>query len=52
MQGDADPTQKEICCLGAGALATTEILLRSRSHGLKLSRQIGRGMSGNGDILS
>ncbi|KAE9391530.1 FAD/NAD(P)-binding domain-containing protein [Gymnopus androsaceus JB14] len=43
---------KEFCFLGAGALGTTEILLRSRAHGLKLSRTIGQKMSGNGDILS
>ncbi|KAL7625697.1 hypothetical protein AAE478_004918 [Parahypoxylon ruwenzoriense] len=37
--------------LGAGAIGTTEILLRSRNMGLELSEKIGRNMSGNGDIL-
>ncbi|KAF2147047.1 uncharacterized protein K452DRAFT_218057 [Aplosporella prunicola CBS 121167] len=43
---------KEFCFLGAGALGTTEILLRSQKHGLKTSRNIGLKLSGNGDILS
>ncbi|KAL2831638.1 hypothetical protein BJY01DRAFT_260427 [Aspergillus pseudoustus] len=42
---------KEFCFLGAGAIGTTEILLRSRKHGLPLSPLVGRNMSGNGDIL-
>ncbi|KAF2083168.1 FAD/NAD(P)-binding domain-containing protein [Saccharata proteae CBS 121410] len=43
---------KEFCLLGAGTLGTTEILLRSRKHGLKMSRNVGTKMSGNGDVLS
>ncbi|KAJ6568346.1 hypothetical protein DFH09DRAFT_983153 [Mycena vulgaris] len=43
---------KELCFLGAGALGTTEILLRSKAHGLKMSRFVGQKLSGNGDILS
>ncbi|KAJ7484654.1 hypothetical protein FB451DRAFT_1169687 [Mycena latifolia] len=43
---------KELCFLGAGALGTTEILLRSKVHGLKMSRFVGQKLSGNGDILS
>ncbi|KAF7342089.1 FAD/NAD(P)-binding domain-containing protein [Mycena venus] len=43
---------KELCFLGAGALGTTEILLRSKAHGLKTSRFVGQKLSGNGDILS
>ncbi|KAJ7208655.1 hypothetical protein GGX14DRAFT_454051 [Mycena pura] len=43
---------RELCFLGAGALGTTEILLRSQAHGLPLSRAVGQKMSGNGDILS
>ncbi|EOD48756.1 putative glucose-methanol-choline oxidoreductase protein [Neofusicoccum parvum UCRNP2] len=43
---------KELCFLGAGALGTTEILLRSRARGLKMSRLAGQKLSGNGDILS
>ncbi|KAI9150826.1 hypothetical protein HJFPF1_10603 [Paramyrothecium foliicola] len=37
---------------GAGSLGTTEILLRSKNMGLAMSDCIGRGMSGNGDILT
>ena len=43
---------KKLVFLGAGALGTTEILLRSRDAGLKMSQRIGTGMSGNGDILA
>ncbi|KAL0580463.1 hypothetical protein V5O48_001533 [Marasmius crinis-equi] len=42
----------EVCFLGAGALGTTEILLRSRAHVLKTSPMVGQRLSGNGDILS
>ncbi|KAL3490041.1 hypothetical protein BJX62DRAFT_238495 [Aspergillus germanicus] len=41
----------EFCFLGAGAMGTTEILLRSKKHGLPVSPLVGRNMSGNGDIL-
>jgi GMC oxidoreductase len=43
---------KEFVFLGAGALGTTEILLRSRAYGLKLSPCLGMNMSGNGDMLA
>lgn len=43
---------KEFVFLGAGTLGTTEILLRSRAYGLKLSDRLGTHMSGNGDILA
>ncbi|KAF2838312.1 FAD/NAD(P)-binding domain-containing protein, partial [Patellaria atrata CBS 101060] len=43
---------REICFLGAGALGTTEILLRSQAHGLSLSPVIGQKLSGNGDFLA
>ncbi|KAK8242173.1 hypothetical protein IWZ00DRAFT_443295 [Phyllosticta capitalensis] len=43
---------KELCFLAAGSLGTTEILLRSKSRGLKMSRMVGQKMSGNGDMLS
>src|SRR5204862_3860898 len=36
------PVQNEFCFLGAGALGTTEILLRSREHGMKMSPLVGR----------
>ncbi|KAJ7773668.1 hypothetical protein DFH07DRAFT_952716 [Mycena maculata] len=43
---------KEFCFLGAGALGTTEILLRSKAHGLEMSRLVGQKLSGNGDLLA
>ncbi|KAL7922808.1 hypothetical protein ACQKWADRAFT_291486 [Trichoderma austrokoningii] len=38
--------------LGAGSIGTTEILLRSKQMGLSMSDWVGRGMSGNGDVLA
>ena len=38
--------------LGAGTLGTTEILLRSRTHGLALSDRTGERFSANGDIIA
>jgi hypothetical protein len=43
---------KTFVFLGAGALGTTEILLRSQAYGLGLSPRLGMNMSGNGDILA
>ncbi|KAL1612873.1 hypothetical protein SLS60_001103 [Paraconiothyrium brasiliense] len=43
---------KEFCILGAGALGTTSILLRSQKHGLQVSPLLGQKLSGNGDILN
>jgi hypothetical protein len=43
---------KELCFLGAGALGTTEILLRSQAYGLATSPLVGQKLSGNGDMLS
>ena len=43
---------REFVFLGAGTLGTTEILLRSRAYGLKMSPKLGMNMSGNGDILA
>ncbi|KAI1754572.1 glucose-methanol-choline oxidoreductase [Xylaria castorea] len=43
---------KEAVFLGAGAIGTTEILLRSKRMGLKMSDKIGQNMSGNGDMLA
>ncbi|MBV7258679.1 GMC family oxidoreductase N-terminal domain-containing protein [Erythrobacter crassostreae] len=37
--------------LGAGAIGSTEILLRSREKGLPVSDRLGTGFSGNGDAL-
>ncbi|KAI1367565.1 glucose-methanol-choline oxidoreductase [Xylaria arbuscula] len=42
---------KEAVFLGAGAIGTTEILLRSKQMGLGMSDRIGQNMSGNGDML-
>ncbi|KXG53031.1 uncharacterized protein PGRI_000810 [Penicillium griseofulvum] len=42
---------KEFCFLGAGALGTTGVLLRSKQHGLHMSPLVGRNLSGNGDLL-
>lgn len=41
-----------IVVLAAGALGSTEILLRSRDRGLSLSSRIGTGFTGNGDVLA
>ena len=38
--------------LAAGTLGSTEILLRSREHGLKVSDRLGEGFSANGDIIA
>ncbi|UKZ47827.1 hypothetical protein TrVGV298_002059 [Trichoderma virens] len=43
---------KKAVFLGAGAIGTTEILLRSQQMGLSTSDWVGRGMSGNGDVLA
>ncbi|KAI1733578.1 glucose-methanol-choline oxidoreductase [Xylaria scruposa] len=43
---------KQAVFLGAGAIGTTEILLRSKQMGLKMSDQVGQNMSGNGDMLA
>lgn len=41
----------DLVVLGAGSLGSTEILLRSREKGLKVSGRLGHGFSGNGDVL-
>ncbi|GIK07468.1 hypothetical protein Aspvir_003134 [Aspergillus viridinutans] len=41
----------ELCFLAAGALGTTEILLRSKERGMQMSPLVGRNLSGNGDLL-
>lgn len=38
--------------IAAGALGSTEIMLRSRAKGLTLSAKVGEGFSGNGDVLA
>ena len=51
---DAPPMHvaADLVVLGAGSLGSTEILLRSREHGLKLSDRLGERFSGNGDFLA
>ncbi|HYO51604.1 alpha/beta fold hydrolase [Archangium sp.] len=41
----------DLVILAAGTLGSTEILMRSRARGLKVSEQLGRCFSGNGDVL-
>ncbi|KAK4142292.1 cholesterol oxidase [Dichotomopilus funicola] len=43
---------KKAVFLGAGAIASTEILLRSKAMGLDMSDLVGHNMSGNGDMLA
>ncbi|KAK4669784.1 uncharacterized protein QC763_206010 [Podospora pseudopauciseta] len=43
---------KKAVFLGAGAIASTEILLRSKAMGLSMSDSVGQNMSGNGDMLA
>ncbi|MGQ0671597.1 MAG: GMC family oxidoreductase N-terminal domain-containing protein [Hyphomicrobium sp.] len=41
-----------VVILAAGTLGSTEILLRSREHGLAVSDRLGRRFSANGDIIA
>lgn len=43
---------KKAVIFGAGAVGTTEILLRSKELGLSMSHHVGQSMSGNGDMLA
>lgn len=47
-----DSVYADLVLLGAGALGSTEILLRSRDKGLALSERLGQRFSGNGDVLA
>jgi cholesterol oxidase len=50
--GAPDPfVAADIVILGAGALGSTEILLRSAQRGLPLSPMLGEKFTGNGDVL-
>lgn len=42
----------DIVVLGAGALGSTEVLLRSKERGLKVSSRVGKRFTGNGDFLA
>jgi cholesterol oxidase len=46
-----DFVSADVVVLAAGALGSTEILLRSRNAGLPVSGQLGQRFSGNGDVL-
>lgn len=41
-----------IVVISAGTLGSTEILLRSRENGLRVSDRLGQGFSANGDIIA
>ncbi|HVV37349.1 MAG TPA: GMC family oxidoreductase [Acidimicrobiales bacterium] len=50
--GEAPLTlEADIVVLAAGTLGSTELLLRSREHGLTTSARLGQSFSGNGDVL-
>jgi cholesterol oxidase len=51
---DAPPlfVRANVVVLAAGALGSTEILLRSKEHGLSVSNRVGSRFSGNGDVLA
>lgn len=42
----------DIVILAAGTLGSTEILLRSKAHGLTVSDKLGDNFTGNGDVLA
>lgn len=43
---------KKLAFLGAGSIGSTEVILRSQREGLSTSPRIGKGVSGNGGMLS
>jgi len=43
---------KRFVFLGAGSIGSTEIVLRSQNEGLSTSPRVGKGLSGNGGMLS
>jgi len=49
--GELHRIDADMVILGAGAIGSTEILLRSKAAGLPLSSQLGQRFSGNGDVL-
>ena len=50
--GGSGSVDASIVVLGAGALGSTELLLRSRDAGLQVSPMLGRSMSGNADFFA
>ncbi|KAI1691589.1 cholesterol oxidase [Ditylenchus destructor] len=51
-QGEAFEVVARRVILAAGSLGSTEILMRSRERGLRLSRMLGQGFSANGDVIT
>ena len=51
-QGEAFEVVARRVILAAGSLGSTEILMRSRARGLRLSRMLGQGFSANGDVIT
>jgi cholesterol oxidase len=49
--GDYLLVSADVVVLAAGALGSTEILLRSRAGGLSVSDRLGKAFTGNGDVL-
>jgi cholesterol oxidase len=50
--GEPCSVEAKTVVLAAGTLGSTEILLRSRDHGLGVSDRLGEGFSANGDIIA
>jgi cholesterol oxidase len=50
--GSSGIVTADVVVLAAGTLGSTEILLRTREHGLALSDRLGRSFSANGDIIA
>jgi cholesterol oxidase len=48
---DASFVDADIVIVSAGALGSTEIMLRSKQEGLPCSNRVGSSFSGNGDVL-
>lgn len=51
-QSPPEFVEAQYVILAAGTLGSTEILLRSRNHGLSVSERLGERFSGNGDVLA
>jgi cholesterol oxidase len=50
--GTSGSVTADVVVLAAGTLGSTEILLRSREHGLAVSDRLGHSFSANGDIIA
>jgi cholesterol oxidase len=51
-KGDAIEIHAPVVVISAGTLGSTEILLRSRDNGLRVSDKLGQRFSANGDIIA